>query len=174
LGMFELLFRIQRKHGHLPDANLFERLLVEGFAKGEVWKIVLATVPFLVAVGLYSYGIQRAAKARKLSLSFEQSLAYSCFCAGSILLLYAALVPLTQMLPLGSSQIPFWSYPISAIGWGLQFWFLRSYLILLKTSLGLKWSKVLRLWMGGLGRFLLWYFVLIFWFLPLALNLIEK
>jgi len=160
-GMFELLFLVQRKQGNLPiegAANPFERLLVEGFAKGETSKILVAIMPFLAAVGLYAYGIHRAAKARKLTLSFRLSLSYACICAGSILLIYAVLIPfiVIPFMPMLSARakltrLPWWDYPLSVFGWGLLMWFIRCYLVLLKTTLGLQWGKTLSLWLEDCG-----------------------
>lgn len=185
LGAFELLLRLMRQKGSrllIETPNFFERLFTEGISSLDPKKIILVGIPFLAAVGLYSYAITKSATRRSLNLNFENSLSISCYGAGSGLLIYLLTVPPCSAVFFGKMNwsatnllgyLPWWSYPISVAGWALLFASMRSYFVLLRTALSTTRRKALSVWGGGLWRFFLWYFLILFWFLPLGFHLIQ-
>jgi hypothetical protein len=188
IGAFELLFMLLRQTGSgaarfpvsLP--NPFEKLFIQGISSLDPKKLILAELPFLAVVGLYSYAVTRSAKRRFLDLNFEMSLSLSCYGAGSILLVYLLIIPPSTALFVGRpiesatnplKSLPWWSWPICVFGWGILFACIRSYLVLLRSALSVTRGMTLSAWGGGLWRFFLWYYLILFWFAPMAFRLIE-
>jgi hypothetical protein len=185
LGAFELWFRLMRQKGSsllIETPNPFEKLFTEGISSLDPKKIILVGIPFLAAVGLYSYAITKSAARRSLNLNFEKSLSISCYGAGSGLLIYLLMIPPCTAIFVGKmnwsatnslGNLPWWGYPISVAGWALLFACMRSYLVLLRTSLSVTRRKALSVWGGGLWRFFLWYYLILFWFFPLGIHLVQ-
>jgi hypothetical protein len=76
LGAFELWFRLMRQKGSrllIETPNPFEKLFTEGISSLDPKKVILVGIPFLAAVGLYSYAITKSAARRSLIVSTASS-----------------------------------------------------------------------------------------------------
>lgn len=155
-------------------------LFHDGLKEFDPKKLILAVLPYALAIGLFSYMITRVARKSGLEFSFTKSMGLSSFFVGSAIdghIIATALISLVYYYsnaPL--IYLDFWLYAVS-------FWFLfvvilsfrlfYSYLAVLKTELDISWKRSLVVWLGGVWRFVLCVFVIVLFTAPLmtAFNL---
>lgn len=166
-----------------PNISLGDSMTVlfhDGLKEFDLKKIILAALPNGLCVGLFSYMLSRAARKNGLEFGFTKSIGLSSFFIGSAIYGHVIATALISVFYYYSNvplkYIEFWWYWIG-------FWLLfvvillfplfYSYLAILKTELNISWTRSLVVWYGGFWRFLLCFWVILLFTLPLltAFNL---
>jgi hypothetical protein len=93
-GGFILLFRITPYAADTFDNNTFIVIIINAFKEGEIIKLIIGLLPFILTVGLYSFCLFWINKKRYPQLEFMNSLWLSSYFAGSVLLIYIILIPI--------------------------------------------------------------------------------
>lgn len=177
IGGFILIFKIVPQAEELQRDNPFLAFVSNAFKEVDLSKLITGLLPFIFAVGLYSFCFFWINKKKFPQLKFRNSLYLSSYFTGSVLLIYVLIIPLYPLMlttghnPSLISQIGLWTLAI--FGWSALFRALYSYLVLLKYLGKSNRLGIIRAFMKGFFFFLLIYSLILTWLSPLAFALME-
>jgi len=155
--------------------NQFIILFSNAFRDGALIKLIIGLLPFLLAVGLYSFILFWVNKKKCPEINFQNSLYLSSYFIGTLALIYVAVVPIIPLsLNANSStlsKIVVWTAAL--IAWSCLFRALYSYLVLLKHVVKRNRITTIKMFLKGFFIFFFVYYLILIWLSPLVSLLTE-
>ncbi len=141
-------------------------LFVDALRSFDIQKIVLALSPWVLLTGLFSYMLTWSAQGKGFVFSFEKSIGLSSYFCGSAACALMAPAPLITYLYLNTdfasnAQTELWVtwlWLIFFVLLGLRYFY--AYLSVLRAELKTNMKTSLLVWVGGLWRFVIGFFVI--------------
>lgn len=174
LALFSAIFNLPQFTSGAHKNILFLSFIIDALKTLDLKKLLLILIPYLLAIGLYAWSINIAARQR---LGFELSLALAAYFIGTCSFVFIGIGPIIAMPPFSAkaidSYIPSWLLLLSVVSWGAILKCIHSYLHRLRRELEQSRMRVLVTWSLGTGLFFFLYALVLAWLAPLTFVLLD-